>query len=187
MIIVGLGNFGSEYASTRHNLGWMIVEKLASDLGVTFKCESRLEANVASAEFEGQKLKLLLPLTYMNESGRALVRVMNYYKCPVEDVLVVVDDMDLEFGKIRFRAEGSSGGHNGLKSIEMHLSSRNYCRLKVGIGRAGEVVEHVLSRFTQEEEKALAEVIKRAVEQIAKWLRKEINYARETRESKSGR
>jgi len=179
VIIVGLGNFGSEYAATRHNLGWMIVEQLARDLGVSFKRESRFEGQLATTEFEGQKLKLVLPMTYMNESGRALVKVLNYYKSSPEDILVVVDDMDLEFGKIRFRAEGSSGGHNGLKSVEMHLASRVYPRLKVGIGRAGEAVEHVLSRFTSEEDKALPEVIKQAVEHIVRWLRKEKNYARE--------
>lgn len=158
--IVGLGNPGKEYEMTRHNVGFIVLQALAQELGATFKKESRFEGwRAKSQEFE-----LLLPATYMNESGRSCQKLLHYFQIDPSHLLVVVDDMHLPFGQMRLRAFGSAGGHNGLKSIEKELGTNHYMRLRVGIGRAREShVDHVLGKFSQEEQKALGPLVDKAV------------------------
>jgi len=150
-LIVGLGNPGKKYSLTRHNIGFLVVEELAKKLGCQFKPMVQFEAEIAEGSYSGEKVTLLKPQTYMNESGRAVQKVLAYYKLAASNVVVVVDDLDLPFGQERIRLMGSSGGHNGLKSIEQCLATREYTRFRIGIGRGPDVVDHVLGRFTAEE------------------------------------
>lgn len=157
-VVVGLGNPGCEYEMTRHNLGAMAVCKLAEELGLQFKKESRFESLVACGVVESVKVNLLLPLTYMNESGRAVEKFLAFYKLNAKDLIVAVDDIALPFGEMRVRATGSPGGHNGLKSIERHLGTKHYIRLRLGIDKQAEYmdqVDYVLGRFTAAEKKLL--------------------------------
>jgi PTH1 family peptidyl-tRNA hydrolase len=164
-LIAGLGNPGREYAATLHNVGFMIVDRLASSAGAAFRLERAWKAEVARA---GDTI-LCKPVTYMNASGEAVGAVARFYKVPPGAVLVVVDDMALPFGKVRLRASGSSGGHNGLQSIIESFGTESVARLRIGIGgpenRAA--VNHVLGRFTADEMPQLAQTLDRAVEAIA--------------------
>ncbi len=149
-LIVGLGNPGAEYAKTRHNAGFLLVEKLAARWQVDWKNERKFNARMARAERHGRRVLLCQPQTFMNSSGEAVGALMNFYQLPLKRLLVVVDDADLPLGEIRLRAGGSSGGHHGLESIEQHLGSREFARLRIGIGRqdgAREITDYVLSRF----------------------------------------
>ncbi len=161
LAVIGLGNPGKEYELTRHNMGFLVLKKLAEEFGTSFKMEERFEGWRAKAP----GLELLLPATYMNESGRAVQKLLRYFQIPTGKVLVVVDDMDLAFGQMRLRAFGGSGGHNGLKSLEEHLGTSNFARLRIGIGRGlkGTNVDHVLGKFNQEESEQLSKVIETAV------------------------
>src|SRR5690349_986761 len=134
-LVVGLGNPGAEYVRTRHNAGFLVVEEVASRASAQWNFEKKFDARVAKTERAGQKLLLAEPQTFMNASGEAVGALMNFYRVPVASLLVVVDDADLPFGEIRMRPKGSSGGHHGLESIERHLGTREFARLKVGIGR----------------------------------------------------
>jgi len=165
-VIIGLENPGKEYELTRHNIGGVIVRAFADKLGVKLKREKKFEAEAARAEAGGVKLHLLLPATFMNESGRALRRYLDFYRLPEEAVLVVTDDTALPFGMPRIRTNGSSGGHNGLKSVASHLGTEDYLRLRMGVGAKGEndaISRHVLGRFTREQEKALPEVVGKGI------------------------
>lgn len=161
LVVVGLGNPGKEYEKTRHNIGFMVLQALADDLGLSFRKEDRFEGYRAKAS----GLELLLPTTYMNESGRAVQKLLRYFQIAPSKVLVVVDDMDLPFGQLRLKAFGGSGGHNGIKSLEEHLGTTHFARLRVGIGRPvlGSQVNYVLGGFTQEEAKLLPKVIEEAL------------------------
>jgi PTH1 family peptidyl-tRNA hydrolase len=166
---VGLGNPGSEYRDTRHNIGFLVLEALANKLGSSFKREIRFEGRHASGQVAEQKVHLLQPETYMNESGRSVAKILQYYKIEPSKLLVVVDDMALDFGTFRLRQMGSSGGHNGLKSVQEYLGSTNYARLRIGIGKAkGDHVDHVLGRFTEHEKKELHTTLEQAVEILLK-------------------
>lgn len=159
-LIVGLGNPGKEYADTRHNVGFMIVERLAAKAGAEWRSERRWRADLAKTP----EAWLCKPQTYMNLSGEAVASVGSFYKIPVGQMLVIFDDMALPLGKLRLRANGSAGGHNGLRSIIDHYGP-NVARLRVGIGGAdpGAAVGHVLGRFHEDEQKALAEMLDRSV------------------------
>ncbi|MEY8445827.1 aminoacyl-tRNA hydrolase [Enterococcus ratti] len=151
-MIVGLGNPGTKYASTKHNIGFMVVDHIAKKHQVVFKKNS-FEAEVAEFFYEGEKILLVKPQTFMNESGRAVVPLMTYFGIYQEELIVVYDDLDLAIGKVRLRQKGSAGGHNGIKSIISHLNTNVFNRLKVGIGRPEgkqTVVQHVLSPFSKE-------------------------------------
>ena len=163
-LIVGLGNPGREYADTRHNIGFMIVDRLAAKAGAEWRSEKRWGTQVARAG----STWLLKPQTYMNLSGQAVAYVTGFYKIPGESVLVILDDMALPLGKLRFRANGSAGGHNGLQSVLDHLGTPAVPRLRVGIGAAqpGASVSHVLGRFQDEERPVLNEMLDRALEAI---------------------
>lgn len=166
-LIAGLGNPGDEYAATRHNIGYMIVDHIAREAGVEF--EDRRYGYVAEVRVKNQTLILLKPTTYMNLSGNAVRYWLNKKNIPVERLLVVVDDLALPLGAIRLKASGSEGGHNGLRSIAQQLATQAYARLRFGIGsefRRGGQVDFVLSDFLPEEEQTLRERIERAAEAV---------------------
>lgn len=168
-IIVGLGNPGQEYASTRHNIGFMVVDRLKRELNAT-ETRKRFRAEIAEAFVGGEKLVLLKPQTYMNLSGISAREAAQWYKAALEDILVVVDDIELPFGTSRMRAGGSSGGHNGLKSIAAELGSDQYPRLRLGVGRgSGDARRQVLSRFSKDEEKELPEIVATGADCVLLW------------------
>ena len=158
-LIVGLGNIGNEYRHTRHNAGFLVVEALAEHLGATFQ-EGRYGA-MALASFKGRKLWLLKPNTYMNRSGQAIRYWLDKEKIPLENLLVVVDEIQLPFGQLRLRKKGSDGGHNGLKSIQEQLQSTEYNRLRIGIGNdfnRGQQIDYVLGEWSNEEKDGFPEI-----------------------------
>lgn len=171
-IVVGLGNPGRQYAQTRHNFGFLVVEELARRTSAPAP-RKRMNAEITEARFDGDRLVLAMPQTYMNDSGIAVREIMRWYKVPPEDVLIVVDDLDLRYGQIRLRARGSAGGHNGLKSIFGEIGTQEIPRLRLGIGRSGtHAIGHVLARFSEEEQQKLPEVLGEATDAVETWLRK---------------
>lgn len=153
-MIVGLGNPGSKYHETRHNVGFMLVDMLAKRENVSFTHDKIFQADIASTFIDGQKIYLVKPTTFMNESGKAVHALLAYYGLDERDLLVVYDDLDMVVGKIRFRQKGSAGGHNGIKSLIAHLKTQEFDRIKIGIGRPKPgmtVVNHVLSKFDTED------------------------------------
>lgn len=170
-IVVGLGNPGREYAGTRHNIGFMVVNRLARVAGGT-TVKKRFRSEIVEGQLDGEKLVLVAPQTYMNLSGHAVREVVNWYHLPLDDLLVVADDLDLPFGTLRMRTRGSAGGHNGLASIIEQLGTQEVPRLKIGIGRGpGNAFSRVLSRFSPEEEKDLPDLIERAATGVRLWAR----------------
>lgn len=173
-LIVGLGNPGSEYARTRHNAGFMAVDRLAERRRAGWKNEPRFQAQLARAEFEGRRAVLCKPQTFMNLSGAAVQAVAAYHKVSADQLLVVVDDADLPLGNIRMRPSGSTGGHHGLESVEKHLGTREYPRLRIGIGRrsdgAREITGYVLGRFDSAEMAWVNAILGRVCDQIERWL-----------------
>jgi PTH1 family peptidyl-tRNA hydrolase len=168
-LIVGLGNPGREYARTRHNAGFMLVEKLAERWHAGWTAEKKFQSRIARA---GQRI-LCAPQTFMNLSGEAVAAVMQFYRLPVTSLVVAVDDADLPLGEIRLRKSGSSGGHHGLESIEQHLGTREFARLRLGIGRKDgrrEITGHVLGQFVAAEAVIMEKVLARAVDQMECWL-----------------
>lgn len=166
-LIVGLGNIGEEYAETRHNIGFKIVEHLASESGVKFSSD-RL-ADVAQVKHKGKQLVLIKPTTYMNLSGKAVNYWLQNEKITIENMMVLVDELALPFGKIRIGPKGSDGGHNGLKSIQEVLGNANYPRLRFGISNEfnkGSQVNYVLGKWSEEELKTLNDRIKIAAEAV---------------------
>lgn len=162
-LIVGLGNIGVEYANTRHNIGFMVVDKLANTKEARF--ETKRYADVAELRHKGKQIFLLKPSTYMNLSGKAVNYWLQELKIPQENLLVITDDLALPFGKIRLRSKGSDGGHNGLKHINETLQSQNYARMRIGIGNnypKGFQAEYVLRPFDEAEQQALPELLEEA-------------------------
>ncbi len=173
-LIVGLGNPGRGYAFTRHNIGFMAVERLAKRRGSAWTVERKFNSRLARVEIEGCHSLLCQPQTYVNSSGMAVQAIADYYKVCLDRVLVVVDDADLPMGEIRMRALGSSGGHHGLESIEQHLGTRDYGRSRLGIGRRSEspreITDYVLGQFGSDEAELLQIVLERAADQMECWL-----------------
>jgi len=173
-LIVGLGNPGADYAQTRHNAGFLLVERLADQWRASWELERKFQSRVAKAERDGRRVLLLQPQTFMNLSGEAVGAVSGFYRVPPAQVLVAVDDADLPLGEIRLRPGGSSGGHHGLESVEQHLATREYPRLRIGIGRRDpavrEITGHVLGKFGAEEKELFAQVLAKAGDQIGCWL-----------------
>lgn len=166
-LIVGLGNIGEEYEGTRHNVGFEVVDYIANEAGVKFT-NDRL-ASVAETKFKGKTLILIKPTTYMNLSGKAVNYWMQAENIPVENVMVIVDELALPFGKIRLGPKGSDGGHNGLKNIQEILGTKNYPRLRFGIGNEfgkGYQVNYVLGKWNDEEKKTLNERVKIAADAV---------------------
>ncbi|HEY1718947.1 MAG TPA: aminoacyl-tRNA hydrolase [Verrucomicrobiae bacterium] len=181
-LIVGLGNPGAEYAKTRHNAGFLLVEKLAAKWKCDWANERKFKARIAkvveqaSSLLAGQRpapLILCEPQTFMNLSGETVGALKDFYQLPLKQLIVAVDDADLPLGEIRLRKSGSSGGHHGLESIEQHLASREFARLRIGIGRkdgAREITNYVLGKFDSSESELLKKVLERASDQIETWL-----------------
>ena len=153
-LLVGLGNPGDKYFETKHNVGFMLIDQLAKKQNVTFTNDKIFQADLASFFFNGEKIYLGKPTTFMNESGKAVHALLAYYGLDIKDLLVIYDDLDMEVGKIRLRAKGSAGGHNGIKSIIQHIGTQTFNRVKIGIGRPKNgmsVVNHVLSTFDKDD------------------------------------
>lgn len=170
-LIVGLGNIGPEYAYTRHNIGFLIADQLVKDLGGSFS-NLRL-AYYAEVSFKGKKLHVIKPTTFMNLSGKAVNYWMQEFKVPYENVLVIVDDLALPLGKLRLKLQGSSAGHNGLKSIEALCGGQAYPRLRFGIGdnfSRGEQADYVLSNFDKDELPELPGLIDKSTELIKSFV-----------------
>ncbi len=165
-LVAGLGNIGSEYEDTRHNIGFRVVEVLAEDFGSKF--DTVKLGDIARIKYRGKTIVLLKPSTYMNRSGKAVRYWMQKENITADRVLVVVDDINLDFGRIRLRGKGSDGGHNGLKDIIQHLG-KNFARLRLGIGKEfypGEQVDYVLGSWSDEERERLGTFIKNASDAI---------------------
>ena len=166
-LIAGLGNPGDKYAGTRHNVGFMALEGLAAAAAAPFKSQSKLHGLVAELGFGEQRLRLLMPQTFMNDSGRSIRAALDWFGFDPSQLLVIVDDMDLPLGKLRLRASGSAGGHNGLRSTISHLGTQDFARLRIGIGapcdnpveRKARTVGHVLGRFAPAEQPVLEQVL----------------------------
>jgi len=169
-LVVGLGNPGEKYKETRHNIGFMVVDYIARLKGVSMHPKGK--SMVAELSLEEEKAVLIKPLTYMNLSGEAVKEALRFWPCPLDQVLVIHDDLDLPFGRLRFKRKGSHGGHNGLRSILDQVESEHFVRLKIGIGRPadGDVTRFVLAPFTPEERSRLNEVIALAGQAVLQFL-----------------
>lgn len=172
-MIVGLGNPGPKYEKTKHNIGFMAVDRLAKEHQVNFK-KSDFQAEVADFFINGEKILLVKPMTFMNESGRAVGPLLTYFGVYPEELLVIYDDLDLAVGKIRLRQKGGAGGHNGIKSLISYLGGeKTFDRIKVGIGRPQgkmSVVNHVLSPFSKEDEPLIQQALDQAVAACESYL-----------------
>ncbi|MCR4716453.1 MAG: aminoacyl-tRNA hydrolase [Lachnospiraceae bacterium] len=160
-IIVGLGNPGIEYVNTRHNVGFEVIDRLSEKLSISMNQE-KLKGVYGSGMLDGEKVVLVKPMTYMNNSGECVGDIARFYKVQPVDVIVISDDINLSVGSLRIREKGSAGGHNGLKSIIFHLRSEDFPRVRVGVGmkRQGQnLASHVLGRISKNEEEAMAEVL----------------------------
>ena len=166
-LIIGLGNPGQKYESTRHNIGWMVLDILAKQLKLKFKKHSRNESEIA----EGEGIILAKPLTFMNNSGRAVAKVAKYFGVPAENITVIYDELDLPIGTVRKRPSGSSGGHNGMQSIIDHLKTTNVERIRIGIGRSqADPSEYVLKPFTRVQRAAIKPAIEETIALLTKAL-----------------
>jgi PTH1 family peptidyl-tRNA hydrolase len=152
-LIVGLGNPGKKYQETRHNVGFMFVDKIANDLSIKFTLNKQLKSEIAEANVKGEKVILIKPQTFMNLSGEAVRSVQNYYKIELEDILVIYDDLDLPTGKIRIRKSGSSGGHKGMQNIIELIKTQEVKRVRIGIDSEykKDTIDYVLGKFSIDE------------------------------------
>ena len=174
-IVVGLGNPGKKYDCTRHNVGFDVIDRLASAPGVsTFS--SRFQALIAELREDSEKVLLVKPETFMNLSGLAVRQLVDFYQAEIADILVVCDDVNLPLGKLRFRARGTHGGHNGLRDIQAHLGTTDYARLRIGVDAPGQgdMVDHVLGKFRPSEKAVIDDGEALAVQATAVWIKKGI-------------
>ena len=171
-VIVGLGNPGPKYAGTRHNVGFDVVDYLAAGPGCS-PFREKFEAFVAELKEGDETVLLVKPLTFMNLSGRSVRAILDFYKLPLEQLLVVCDDFNLPLGKLRIRTKGSHGGQNGLRNIQEQLGTDEYTRLRIGVGQPGpgDAVDHVLSKFKPGERKAVEDAIATAAQAALTWIR----------------
>lgn len=174
-LIVGLGNPGSRYVKTRHNVGFAVIDGLAesSECG---RFQDRFQADTAELRIGERKILLAKPRTFMNLSGRCVRELIDFYQLPFEDLLVVCDDINLPLGKLRARARGTHGGHNGLRDIQNHLGTTGYSRLRIGVGapEGDDAIDHVLGRFRPSERDVIDEAVRQAVQAAACWAEKGI-------------
>ncbi len=177
-VVVGLGNPGRKYEGTRHNVGFLVIDALAKGPG-TSGFNERFDAEIAESMEAGEKTLLAKPQTFMNLSGRSVRQILDFYQIPVENLLVICDDVNLPLGKLRFRAKGSAGGHNGLKDIQNHLGTQDYARLRLGVDAPPEagMVDYVLGKFKPAEKPVIEEALMQAVQGSALWLREGIGPA----------
>jgi len=174
-LIVGLGNPGPKYQGTRHNVGFMAVEKLAAFWGADWSAEKKFRARMSRAVVDEAIIHLCEPLTFMNLSGETVWAVIDYYRIETTRMMVFVDDTNIDLGEMRLRVDGSTGGHNGLSSIEQHLATPEYPRLRIGVGRPAEARQelssHVLGPFSVSEKVVMGKVLEQAVLQVQCWLK----------------
>lgn len=176
-LIIGLGNPGKEYENTRHNTGFMVLDRLSEKLNIEMT-QNKFKGLYGKSKYKGEDVILLKPQTYMNLSGESVRQVMDFFKINQEDILVIYDDLDMPVGKLRLRQSGSAGGHNGIKNIIAHLNSQDFKRIRVGIDRHKymKVVDYVLSRFTKEENEAISQGIENAANAIIDYLDHDFDY-----------
>ncbi|WP_336790680.1 aminoacyl-tRNA hydrolase [Paenibacillus sp. MMO-177] len=166
--IVGLGNPGTTYQSTRHNVGFMVIDELARRWNIQVT-QSKCKALLGEGNVQGTKVVLIKPMTYMNLSGESVRGFMDYFKADLEDGLIVYDDMDTEVGKIRLRYQGSAGGHNGIKSLIQHLGTQQFNRIRMGVSRpqpGRNIADYVLDNFPKSEQEALKSMIEQACDAV---------------------
>ncbi len=180
-LLVGLGNPTQKYEKNRHNIGFMVIDKLIEEFGAIDISKSQFKGNL----YKSSKALLLKPSTFMNLSGESVVQVCKYYKIDITDVIVICDELDIDFGRIKLKRGGSSGGHNGLKSIDKHCSNE-YIRVRIGIGKPQnkDIIAHVLSDFNKEESKCLPKIIDFAKELSKELLTKELQEVQNSFSSK---
>jgi PTH1 family peptidyl-tRNA hydrolase len=178
-LIIGLGNPGCSYEKTRHNVGFRAVRHFAERHRMGMRREERMMAEIGRGKIGDAKVGLILPLTYMNSSGEAVRASMKVFKVPLSQLVVVVDDVALPLGTLRLRAEGSHGGHNGLKSVESHVESDKYPRLRMGVGSStkSSLADYVLGKFEPAEESLLPEIFERTADVLDCWLKEGIQAA----------
>ena len=168
--IIGLGNIGKEYENTRHNSGFIMLDKIANKYNISID-KKKKKCIYGEGNINGQKVALVKPTTFMNLSGEAIVEIMNWYKVELKDILVIYDDIDLNFGQIRYKEKGSSGTHNGMRNIIQNLKSEEFARVRVGIENRGDVpiplIDYVLQKFSKDELKDLEDKIAIQVEENA--------------------
>lgn len=170
-LIFGLGNPGNKYKKTKHNIGFIAIDQIAENLGLTFK-QTKFKSLYAEGRLGSEKIILIKPQTFMNLSGESVQPWMDYYNLTGEDIVVIYDDMDLPVGKIRLRVKGSSGGHNGMKSIIHQLGTKEFNRIRAGIGRPlprQTVISHVMSQFPQEEIADMKEAVRDIEDAVKYW------------------
>lgn len=185
-LIVGLGNPGSKYAKNRHNIGFRVVESLADSNGIKIDTDKH-KGLIGKGAIEGEKVILAKPLTYMNLSGECVRAVADFYKIPMENVIVVFDDISLDVGKLRIRKKGSAGGHNGIKSIIAHLGTQEFPRVRVGVGEKPprmDLADYVLGHFSAEEKKIMADAVKEAADAACEVISDGIDHAMNSHNSK---
>ena len=176
-IIVGLGNPEPEYSNTRHNMGFDVINKLAGKHEISLN-RTKFNAIYGTGIIEGEKVILIKPQTFMNNSGESVIEFVNFYKEPLENAIVIYDDMDTDIGTIRIRAKGGPGSHNGMKSMVSCLNSENFSRIRIGIGRpSGEYdrIDYVIGQIDEEEKKILEQGQNEAVEAIKYWIKNGID------------
>ena len=171
-VVVGLGNPGKRYEGTRHNVGFDVVDLLAKAPGAG-GFASRFQASIAELRENDEKILLVKPETFMNLSGLALRQIVDFYQAPLTDLLIVCDDVNLPLGKLRFRAKGTHGGHNGLRDVQSHLGTTDYARLRIGVDAAGDdMIDHVLGKFRPSERAVMADAVILAAQSVAFWIAK---------------
>lgn len=171
-LITGLGNIGDKYCMTRHNAGFMVLDRWALTEGYSFKLENKLKAYISKIKVKNEDLILAKPTTFMNLSGEAVRAIMDYYKIDTKDLLIIYDDIALDLGRIRYRANGSDGGHNGIKSIIKHIGTKDFARLKIGIGPQPNIPSenYVLQNFPKDQLDTLKEVLDRSIDSVKFYL-----------------
>ncbi len=172
-MIVGLGNPGSKYEKTKHNIGFMAIDNIVKNLDVTFTDDKNFKAQIGSTFINHEKVYFVKPTTFMNNSGIAVKALLTYYNIDITDLIVIYDDLDMEVSKLRLRSKGSAGGHNGIKSIIAHIGTQEFNRIKVGIGRplkGMNVINHVMGQFNTEDNIAISLTLDRVVNAVKFYL-----------------
>lgn len=172
-MIVGLGNPGSRYEKTKHNIGFMAIDNIVKNLDVTFTDDKNFKAQIGSTFINHEKVYFVKPTTFMNNSGIAVKALLTYYNIDITDLIVIYDDLDMEVSKLRLRSKGSAGGHNGIKSIIAHIGTQEFNRIKVGIGRPLKgmtVINHVMGQFNTEDNIAISLTLDRVVNAVKFYL-----------------
>ena len=173
-LIVGLGNPGLRYKYTRHNVGFMFIDSLVKDYNLDFHLDKKLKSMIASYIINGDSDKTTVlfakPVTYMNNSGEAVENIVKYYNIPLEDILIIHDDLDLPTSKVRIRAHGSSGGQKGMQSIIDHMKTNEIKRIRIGIDKDGDTIDYVLSKFPKEDKNKMTDVFNKSSQMVKDYL-----------------